>query len=319
MAGQRQAAFGRPAAASVAVGLGGLGACLYLALMFGNPGALILVYMTQLPLFVAGLWLGPGAAALAGLTGTVVLVATSDLVGAAVFAALNAVPVVLLVRQALLARRRDDGTLLWYPPGLLTAWLTAFALAGIAAALLVFGGPHGLRAELREAALQVLDRLGRKPLPNGDQAADAIAQIVPGVIAASWMVMSVVNAALAQGVLARFGANWRPSPSIAALGLPLWLPAALGLAAGATLLGGALRFIGINVMIALSVPFCLAGLAVLHAAVRRLPSPAMALAGFYMVATLFGWPFLAVALLGLFESWLGLRHRLAPHGAKIDG
>ena len=68
--------------------------------MLGTPGALILVYMTQLPLFVAGLWLGAGAAGLAGLVGTLVLLAASDLLGAALFAVLNAAPVVLLVRQA---------------------------------------------------------------------------------------------------------------------------------------------------------------------------------------------------------------------------
>src|SRR5207237_5090538 len=117
-----------------------------------------------------------------------------------------------------------------------------------------------------------------------------------------------------QGVLARFGANWRPSPELPELGLPIWLPAALGLAAAATIFEGGLRFIGINMLIALSVPFCLAGLAVLHAAARRLSHPAMALISFYTVAALFGWPFVAVAILGLLESWLGLRHRVAPSG-----
>ena len=57
------------------------------------------------PLFIAGLWLGTGAVALAGLAGAVVLLAASDLLGAAVFSGLNAVPVVILVRQALLARK----------------------------------------------------------------------------------------------------------------------------------------------------------------------------------------------------------------------
>ena len=46
----------------------------------------------------------------AGVTGSLVLLAVSDLLGAALFAALNAVPVALLVRQALLARRRGDGS-----------------------------------------------------------------------------------------------------------------------------------------------------------------------------------------------------------------
>ncbi len=107
--------------------------------------------------------------------------------------------------------------------------------------------------------------------------------VIPGLVAASWMVMLVANAALAQGVLVRFGANWRPSPDLAGLGLPRWVPLALGLAAAAVALGGAPRFVGVNMLIALSVPFCLAGLAVLHAAARRLSHPAMALTGFYMI------------------------------------
>jgi hypothetical protein len=298
--------------AMAAAGCGGLAACFYLAATFGAPGALLLVYMTQLPLFVAGLWLGVGAAAIAGLTGAVVLLASSDLIGALVFAGLNAVPVAVLVRQALLARRRADGTLDWYPPGLLAAWLTAFALAGIAAALLLFGGAGGLQAALRSTIDAVLDRLARAPLPERDRAVAAIAAITPGIVAASWIATAIANAALAQGVLARFGANWRPSPDLVSLSLPIWLPIALGLAAAATLAGGALQFIGINVMLALSVPFCLAGLAVLHAAARRLAQPAIALVCFYTFAALFGWPFLLVAVLGLLESWLGLRRRLAP-------
>jgi len=309
----------RLATAAIAIACGASGACFYLAVMFGTPGALILVYLTQLPLFVAGLWLGPGAAVLAGMAGSLVLLAASDLLGAALFVAMNAVPVVILVRQALLARRRSDATIAWYPPGLLTGWLTALALVGMAVALVLFGGPQALHVALRAVVSHLLDRVVVGPLPDREAVVATLALVIPGVVAASWMMMAVANAALAQGVLARFGANWRPSPDLAGLGLPRWVPAALGLAAAATVFGGAARFVGINVMIALSVPLCLAGLAVLHAAVRRLPNPALALVGFYTMAGLFGWPFLALAILGLLESWLGLRHRLAPHGEGIDG
>lgn len=311
--------MGRLAAAAAAIACGVAGGLLYLASNLATPGALILVYMTQLPLFLAGLWLGAGAAAVAAVAGTLTLVARSDLLDAAIFAAVNAAPVVLLVRQALLARRRADGTLAWYPPGLLAAWLTALALAGIVVAVLLFGGPQGLHAALQEVVSQVLDRLARRPLPNRDQVAEALAMLIPGIVAASWMVMAVLNATLAQGLLARFAANWRPTPDLATLGLPLWVPVALGAAAAATLMGGALRFVGINMIIALLVPFCLAGIAVLHAAVRRLSHPAMVLVCFYTLAGLFGWPFLVVAVLGLLESWLGLRQRLAPQGVPIDG
>jgi hypothetical protein len=311
--------MGRPATAAIAVSCGAVAACLYLGIVLGSSGALILVYLTQLPLFVAGLWLGAGAAAVAGASGTLVLLGAYDLLGAAIFAALNAGPVTLLVRQVLLARRRPDGSFAWYPPGLLTAWLTGLALAGIAAAVLLLGGPDGLQAALREMVAQVLDRIASRPVPNREQVAEALAMIIPGVVAASWMVTTVVNGALAQGLLARFGANWRPSPPMAALALPIWLTVALAAAAALTIFPGAPRFIGLNMTIALIVAFCLGGLAVLHAAARRLPQPTMALVSFYTVATLFGWPFLIVALLGLLESWLGLRRRLAPQGAPIDG
>lgn len=307
--------MGRLGTAAIAVACGGVAGMLYLAVMLGTPSGLIFVYMTQLPLFIAGLWLGTGAAALAGLSGALVLLAASDILGAAVFAGLNAAPVALLVRQALLARQHADGTMVWYPLGSLTAWLTGFALAGIAAAILFLGGPDGLQTTLKDVVGEVLDRLARRPLPNREEAAGLVAMVIPGIVAASWMMMLVANAALAQGLLVRFRRNWRPSPDLAGLGLPLWVPIALGVAAAAIVVGGSLRFIGINMMIALSVPFCLAGLAVLHAAARRLTHPVMALISFYAVAALFGWPFVAVAVLGLLESWLGLRHRLATPGS----
>ena len=66
-----------------------------------------------------------------------------------------------------------------------------------------------------------------------------------------------------------------------------------------------------------TVAFCLGGLAVLHAAVRRLSHPTMILVFFYTTAALFGWPFLVVAILGLLESWLGLRRRQRP-GSQQD-
>src|SRR5213080_5412782 len=290
--------------ATVAVLCGGVSACLYLALLLSSPGAMILVYLTQLPLFFAGLWFGVAAAAIAGLSGAAVL---------------NAVPVVVLVRQALLARRDTEGAVVWYPPGRLTLWVAGLGIGGIGVALLLLGGPESLQATLRDVIGRALDRLSDNTLPDRDRVAATLAALIPGIAAASWMVMAVINGALAQGLLARFGLAWRPSPDLAQLGLPRWLTAALGLAAAATLVGGTWRFLGINLIIALSVPFCLGGLAVVHAAVRRLPHPGMALIAFYMLAGMFGWPLLAAAALGLVEAWLGLRRRLAPHGVRIDG
>jgi Predicted membrane protein (DUF2232) len=273
---------------------------------------MILVYLAQLPLFVAGLWLGASASALAGLAASVLLAASGNLVAAAVFAGLNAIPVVLLVRQSLLARTVAEGAVEWYPPGLLTAWLTGLGLAAIAAAFLLLGGPQNTQTALREVLAPVLDRPSDQNVPEQDAVIDFVAFILPGILATSWIVMTVTNGSLAQGLLARFGANWRPSPDLAALGLPLWIPLLLAVAAGASALGGTARFLGVNVMIVLAVPFCLAGLAVLHTVARRFARPAIPLVTFYVLAGVFGWPLLLVAILGLLDSPLGLRRRFAP-------
>ncbi len=272
---------------------------------------MILVYLTQLPLFVAGLWLGVGASALAGLAASLILIAASNFVAAAVFAGLNAVPVVLLVRQSLLARTGAEGVIEWYPPGSLTAWLTGSGLAAIAACLLLLGGPEGVQVTLREVLAPVLSRHFDENMPEHAELLSFLAFILPGIVASSWMVMTATNGSLAQGLLSRFGASWRPSPDLAALGLPVWIPMLLAFATGATALGGTARFLGINVMIVLAVPFCLAGLAVLHTLARRFSHPAIPLVTFYVLAGVFGWPLLVVALLGLFDSSLGLRRRFA--------
>lgn len=304
--------------------LGALGAALYLAVLTGSPGALILAYLAQLPLFAAGLWLGATSAAAAGIVATLALLAVGGLIAAALFAGLYAVPVVLLVRQALLARGGPSGGLEWYPPGQLTAWLTGLGLIALACAVLFLGGPERVETSLHEMLEPAIDRFVDESGSGRAALTDLLALVSPGAITASWMVMTASNAILAQGVLARFGAAWRPSPDIAALTLPLWLSVLLAAAAGAAAFGGAVRFCGVSVLIVLSVPFCLAGLAVFHALVRRLPRRQIPLVAFYVLAGLFGWPLLVVTVLGVLDAPLGLRRRFASpgppgsSGGKID-
>lgn len=295
----------------MAVVCGALAAGPYLLVLTGSTGSMILVYLAQLPLFAAGLWLGTGASASAGFVAALILAGAGNLLAAALFAALNVVPVVLLVRQSLLARTGPGNAVEWYPPGLMTAWLTGLGLVAAAVTFVFFGGPQAMQAALREALAAALDRRLGEITPELDQFFAVVAFILPGIVATSWMVMTASNGSLAQGLLARFRVSWRPSPDLAALGLPMWIPVLLAFASGATLLGGTARFIGVNVLIVLAVPFCLAGLAVLHTVARRFPRPAVTLVTFYLLAGVLGWPLVLIALLGLLDSPLGLRRRFA--------
>lgn len=301
----------RPGFAGVLVVCGVLAAGPYLLVLTDSTGSMILVYLAQLPLFAAGLWLGTGASASAGFLAALILASAGNLLAAALFAALNVVPVVLLVRQSLLARTGRGNAVEWYPPGLMTAWLTGLGLAAAVVMIVFLGGPQDIQAALRAVLAPALDRQLGEITPELDELLAFVAFILPGVVATSWMVMTISNGSLAQGLLARFGVSWRPSPDLAALGLPMWIPVGLALASGAMLLGGTARFIGVNVLIVLAVPFCLAGLAVLHTVARRFPRPAITLTVFYLLAGILGWPLLLIALLGLLDSPLGLRRRFA--------
>ena len=299
-----------------------LGAGLFLTVLTGSPGSVILVALTQLPLFVAGLWLGAGAAVVAGLSATIVLLAKAGAMAAVIFALVEAVPVAILVRQALLARQTADGRLEWYPPGGLTAWLTGMALAGTALGVLAMGGPQTIEATLRAALSAELRAIPGAGSAEATAAAGTLARLFPGLTAASWIMLTAMCGTLAQGLLTRFGANWRPTPDLGSLALPLWIPLAFAAAAAAAWLGGTAGFAAVNALVLLSVPLVIGGMAVLHVGARRLPRPTGPLIVFYVVAGLLGWPFLFVALLGLLDTPLGLRRRLAPRnvlGGRIDG
>ncbi|MBV8120131.1 MAG: DUF2232 domain-containing protein [Alphaproteobacteria bacterium] len=304
--------MGRLGTLSAGAFLGALGAVCYLAVLTGSPGGLILAFFAQLPLFAAGLWLGVGSALTAGITASVVVLAEGGPSAGAAFAAVNAAPVVLLTRQALLARSGPDGGLEWYPAGLLVAWLSGLGLAGLAAAVAFLGGPSGIETYLNNLLAPLFDRLASDSEANRAALVRALALVTPGTVAASWMTMSASNAILAQGVLARLGKAWRPSPDLAGLTLPIWPSMLLAAAAVLAVLGGTACFLGVNLLIVLSVPFCLAGLAVLHTAVRRLPRPQFPLVAFYVLAGLFGWPLVVIAVIGALDAPLGLRRRFAP-------
>jgi hypothetical protein len=132
-------AVSRDGAAGTAALFGDIATLAYRAAPSGSLGAMMLIYLTQQPLFAGGLWLGVESSVIAGVVGLGILVTDSSLPTAAVFAGLNAFPIVRLVRRALTARSDAGGGVDWYPPGL----LIGLGLAVIAAVMLVLGGLDG--------------------------------------------------------------------------------------------------------------------------------------------------------------------------------
>ena len=121
----------------------------------------------------------------------------------------------------------------------------------------------------------------------------------------------VLNMATAQALLARGGRNIRPSPRFRELTLPDMLSWALVVCALIALVSsGELTYVARNATIALTIPFFLLGLSVVHTLAGRTPLPGALLALTYLVVILSGWIALIIAGMGILEQWVGLRKRL---------
>ena len=117
---------------------------------------------------------------------------------------------------------------------------------------------------MREILVPALDRLVDEGTPGRNELAAHLALVMPGIVIVSWMVMTATNGSLAQGLLVRFGASWRPLPDLAALSFRSGFRCLFAGGRDCHGLGRSDALARRQLIIVLTVPFCLAGLAVLH-------------------------------------------------------
>jgi hypothetical protein len=302
----------------------GLLSFVFLGLVAVGPGGALFGALSPLPLFAVGLTLGVTPTMIAGATLMVVAAGFGGAAAAMGALAVLAGPVLLLVRQALLSRPAADGATEWYPPGLLVAWLTLIGLGLVALTLIVVStiGEGALvtrlTAELIEALKQMLPDT---PTEKIETFAQGLAPYAIGFSTLSWLLVLAMNGALAQGLVGRMGKARRPAPDIAELELPRWIAAALAIGlVGAYFAPGDLGFAAQNFATVLLLPFFFAGLAVVHALVRKRAARGILLAVFYGAIVLFTWLVIPVTGLGLLDQLVGLRRRFiaGPHDREDE-
>ncbi|MFC3678268.1 DUF2232 domain-containing protein [Ferrovibrio xuzhouensis] len=298
----------------------------------------VLSYLAPLPLLLAGLTHGVLAVGIAGAVGTVIS-GVNGLATGGVFLATFAVPAVILVRQALLARPAEEagagagavssGALEWYPAGRLLLWLVGWAAGMFAVAVIVAAGHDGglpgtIQPALEKVLLAFQQVSADTATRNADPAelAATLAPLLPSAIAFGWLMVMVLNGALAQGLAVMLKQNRRPSPQYRAVLLPRVLVILLAVAiAAAVLLPRGAAYVGITMATILAVPYLLQGLAVMHGLAARTAMPGFLLAAFYAVlvaGSLGGFLIALVVILGLIEEWAGFRRRLAGAGASRE-
>ncbi|MDA0239683.1 MAG: DUF2232 domain-containing protein [Proteobacteria bacterium] len=287
---------------------GGLiSAVLAVCFLVGGGGSVIFVYLSLLPILLVGLSLGYRAGTIALIAGVAGTTALAGVLQGTLYAAIIAVPGWIVIRYSLMNRSLPNGDVEWFPVSGVLARLTAIAAGYLSLLALAHfdaeGGFSGATAGYLEAVLSQRQGLNRE---------DIIQQLIPlapASLGTSWLVMVIVNATLAQGILVRMDRNLRPSPRYSSMVLPDWLNwAIVGAAILALAGGGEVEYVARNLVVIFATPFFLVGLGIVHLFVRRLSVPGMALTLFY-IFLLFGWPIIAVAGLGFVEQWTGLRQR----------
>ena len=305
-------------------------ALMYLSTILGSLGAILLAFLSPLPLFALAFGRGWQAAVVATLAASAIVMFAANALAALFFLVFCGLPAILLARQAMLARPLNDDPentdLEWFPAGMLVMWLTALPAAGLLTAVLVASlqGP-GLEAIVRMEVEALFEAMGTAfegslTLPPEQLAAarELTIAVFPGVAGLQWAAMILVNGLLAQGVLARFNANLRPSPDMRDIRLPNWAPFPLAAAALlAALTDGTLGYLGWNSVPILCLPFFLSGLGLLHAHAFGANGKrwllhvtyALMILSFLLPALQFVWLLLVFA--GLVDHWADLKGRIA--------
>ncbi|MDE1174687.1 MAG: DUF2232 domain-containing protein [Parvibaculaceae bacterium] len=321
-------------------------ALLFFSASSGSTLASLIIYLTPLPLFIAGLGWGQRALGLALLTGTVFLTAVASLPVAGIFLAIDGLLPYVLCQRALLFREtglmapasasgaapnatHDGSAIEWYPAGHLLIWAAGIAAALILAVdiLLRFTGyPEGLQQAVAEMLRIYLVEPGvlaktlqdiNSPL-SAEDVANSVRAVLPSASLIVWTLAMLGNMWLAQIAVTRSAHAIRPSPAYSYVILPrslsyVWL-AALVLAC----LPGPLAYVAIAVAVILTLPYFLLGLAVIHVISRRWSVRGLFLGIFYALLLFVGWLAIPVSLLGMLEPWLGLRARSLQQAPDRD-
>ena len=283
--------------------------------------ALITLPFAALPVAYIGLTMGLMAAAVTAGLASLLLGALAGPGTALSFIISFGVPVLWLIRLALLSRRPDlDTDYEFYPAAQII--MQAVIISGALAAVIFLvnadapQGLPGMFAQSLQNAPQVSELI--RTVYGTDTNLLGVANIILISGFASWPLILLGTLQCAQGLAQYSGNNLRPAETHDRLAMPVWFDFALGLSLLGTWLasGWPATLLAVFAAILLGAYFLL-GLAVIHAISRHWNGRVWFLAGLYFLIFLMAWVIVPISLLGLLESRLNLR-RVPAQPLKSD-
>ena len=307
----------------IGIGTGAAAALLFASVASGSLLSVLLFYLAPLPILIAVLgwshWAGligaiSGAAALASVFGSVFFFA---------FLAGAGLPAWWLGYLAMLARPAPAGSapaLEWYPAGRLVIWAAVLGALIVIAAIPNFGtDAESFHAGLQSALERMLRMQTETPataplavpgISDANRLIEFLIAAIPPAAAVLATITNVLNLWLA-GQIVKFSALLRrPWPELPAMEFPGLLAPALAAAIAVSFLAGLIGIVAGVFAASLLMAYGILGFAVLHMITRGMDSRAFLLGGVYAAVLVFGWPVLALCLLGLAEVMFDVRARV---------
>lgn len=309
--------------AIIGIGAGAAAALLFASVTSGTLLSIPLFYLAPLPIMIAGLGWSYWAALTAALTGALALGVIFGAVFVFAFLAGAGVPGWWLAYLAMLARPAGghEGPLEWYPTGRVVAWAAILAALLVVVAIPNLGTDgESFRAGLHDALARMLRVQTGAPadtpltLPGGtdpERFINFLVSVIPATAAVLATLTNLFNLWLAGRVVKFSGRLTRPWPQISAMRFPPMLTAALVLAIALSFADGLIGVVGSIFSASLLMAYGVLGFAVLHSITQGMNSRPFLLAGTYLVVLMIGWLVLALCLLGVLDTMIDVRARVA--------
>jgi hypothetical protein len=306
----------------IALIAGAASALMFASIVSGALISLVLFYLAPLPLMVAAIGWGPLYATLGGIAAAIGLGAIFGLPYCLAFAVTVALPAWWLGHLVLLGRHVASVTpaaadaapaepdIEWYPVGRILLWIAGFAVLTTLAALLTLGSDaETITSTLKRGLMRILRATDPQAAGEADQFIDALIRIAPAAAAIVSMTTLTLNLWLSAKVTATSGRLRRPWPDLKTAELPPMTLAVLCIALAFCFTGGLFAIVAQIATAALMMAYALTGFAVLHTLTLALKSRNFWLGSTYAVVVVFGWPVIAMVILGLADAVFGFRER----------
>ena len=311
----------------IGIGAGAAAALLFASVTSGSLLSVLLFYLAPLPMMIAGLGWSHWSALIGALAGALAVAALFGPMFFLAFLASAGLPAWWLTYLAMLARPAAAGgngaapTLEWYPPGRLVMWAAFLAVLFIAVAMANIGiDADSFRAGMHQQLAELLQVETGNPagaplnvpgIANAQRLIDFLVSALPLAGAVLATITNILNLWLAGRIVKFSGRLTRPWPQLAAMSFPRPLALVLACAAIASFFGGMLGIVAGVLLAGLLMAYGVLGFAVLHAITQGMSARGLVLGGVYAAVLLIGWPVLALCLLGLIETAIDLRARIA--------